>query len=64
MMTEKVNEATRLILVEVYRRLDRLDTSSEACAAQVMKMTECGLIEDFRFKELEIKINGKWYPRP
>lgn len=58
------NEADALILAEIQRRLDWLNTSSEACASQVLDMMAKGLIQGFRFQTLELKINGAWYKRP
>lgn len=58
------NAADRLILAEIHQRLDWIDTGSSACISQVMDMENKGLIEQYRFSNLEIKVNGTWYKRP
>lgn len=68
-MTEVVqtiakNAADRLILADVHRRLDWIDTTSPATVTQILDMEKIGLIEGFRFRGLEIKVNGTWYKSP
>lgn len=60
----KESAADRLVLAAVHQRLDWIDTTSETCVAEVLRMKEEGLIEGFAFSKLKVKVNGKWFDRP
>jgi hypothetical protein len=63
-LTKPKNLADSIILAEVHKNLDWIDTTSEVCVHNVQNMQKEGLIEQFRFYDLEIKVNGSWYKRP
>ena len=56
--------ADRLVLAEVHRRLDWIDTGTGPCVLQLQEMAREKLIEEFRFSGLTVKVNGKWFNRP
>ncbi len=57
------NGADRLVLAEVHSRLDWVSVPS-VLIGYMQGFIKDGIIQDYRFTNLEIKVNGTWYKRP